>query len=168
MLSLFCLWAMCLPFCCCNTSIMVLQDLAYCSPAGKGPTGPVQQFAFPSNTTDVTINKLWQVEEAGSSILILKTAYILLSSVCLSYFYKNGGLINLKPIMSEFAIRDFWVCYQIISCETMTRYSNCMNVSVRMMEKIWRALRICRFCTIQKIILLYTFEIPITFVFDQR
>lgn len=44
---------------------------------------------------------------AGSSILILKTAGILLSSICLGYFYEDAGLINLKPIMSKLVIRIF-------------------------------------------------------------
>lgn len=51
---------------------------------------------------------LWQVGAAGSSILILKTACVLSSSICLGYVYKDGELINLKPIISELIMRDNW------------------------------------------------------------
>lgn len=51
---------------------------------------------------------LWQVRAAGSSILILKTACMLSSSICLGYFYKDGELINLKPIISELIMRHNW------------------------------------------------------------
>lgn len=51
---------------------------------------------------------LWQVRTAGSSILILKTACVSSSSICLGYFYKDGELINLKPIISELIMWDNW------------------------------------------------------------
>lgn len=103
-------WAVCFPCHYCNH--VSIQGLASCSLSGRGGThrtSPVALWlAFTSTNTDTEINKLWHAEGACSSILILKIAHVLLSSICLDCFYKDSRLINLKHVMSVLAIRDFW------------------------------------------------------------
>lgn len=78
-----------------------------------GPVQPCPDLRFPVTPLILrSINSLlWQVKGAHSSILIVKTAYTLWSLICLDYLYRDDRLINLKPVMSELAVRDFWLCY---------------------------------------------------------